>query len=186
LHYKITNIRKDTLHKLTSRLVEEFDVIVIEDLNIKGMIKNRKLSRAIADVGWGELKRQVKYKTKLAGTILIIAPRFFPSSKLCSRCWTKKTDLKLSDRVYNCESCGLVIDRDENAALNLELYGKMYIIDPSVAVSWSETLNACGEGVRPFDAFLTNVKKEQMMKVSSVKQEEVERLNTVKSIEVVN
>ena len=175
LHFKIANIRKDTLHKLTTWLAEEYEVIVMEDLNVKGMIKNPKLSRAIADVGWGELKRQLEYKTKLAGTTLILAPRFFPSSKLCSRCWTKKKELKLSDRVYHCESCGLVLDRDENAALNLEIYGKMYKLDPSVADSWSETLNACGEGVRPFDAFLNliNFKKEQMIKAISVKQEEV-------------
>ncbi|MHA1910918.1 MAG: RNA-guided endonuclease InsQ/TnpB family protein [Candidatus Kariarchaeaceae archaeon] len=188
-HHKITNIRKDTLHKFTSSAVDLYEVIVIEDLNTKGMIRNKKLSRAIADVGWGELKRQLKYKAKLADVKLVIAPRFFPSSKLCSRCWTKKLDLKLSDRTYVCEKCGLVIDRDDNAALNLEIYGKMYLIDPSVAASWLETLNACGEGVRPFDAFLSLlpdshptkwflIKEEQMIEATSKKQEEVERLKS--------
>jgi putative transposase len=194
-YHKISNIRKDVLHKFTSSAVDLYEVIVIEDLNTKGMIRNKKLSRAIADVGWGELRRQLTYKAKLAGTMLIIAPRFFPSSKLCSNCWNKKTDLKLSDRTYSCEVCGLVIDRDENAALNLEIYGKLYLIDPSigsngsVATSWLETLNACGEDVTPINAFLSLLpdshpakehlsEEEQMIEAISVKQEEAEKLKS--------
>jgi putative transposase len=94
---------------------------VIEDLNVKGMIKNRKLSRAISDVGFGMLRQMIEYKAKLRNCVVVIANRFFPSSKMCSSCGQIKQDLTLKDRVYNCD-CGLSIDRDLNAALNLNRY----------------------------------------------------------------
>jgi putative transposase len=136
LHLKISNIRQDTLHKLTTHLAKNHSRIVIEKLCVSGMLKNRKLSRAIADVGFYEFRRQLKYKCEWYGSKLIVAPRFYPSSKRCSGCGHVKKDLKLSERVYVCEECGLEIDRDLNAANNL------------VAASWTETQNACGEDVR--------------------------------------
>ena len=151
LHYNITNLRSDFLHQITTRLAKIHRIVVIEDLNVKGMMKNRKLSRAIADVGWGEFRRQLQYKCQWYGSILVEAPRFFPSSKLCSHCDYVKSDLALNDRVYDCDNCGISIDRDVNAALNLKKYGEMYVKDPTVAASWAETLNACGDHVRPSD-----------------------------------
>ncbi len=168
-HARIKYIRNDTLNKLTTYLVRSYETIVIEDLNVKGMMKNRKLSRAIADVGWGELRRQLEYKSSWYGTQLIVAPRFFPSSRLCSGCWNKKIDLALSDRTYRCDHCGLIINRDENAALNLKIFGLLYRINPSVADSWTETLNACGEYIRPSDGDLSI---DQMMRAVSVKHED--------------
>jgi putative transposase len=104
---------------------------VIEDLNVEGMKRNRKLARAVSDVGFYEFRRQLQYKTLWYGSILVVAPRFFPSSKRCSGCGYIKEELTLSVRVFRCESCGLVVDRDFNAALNL------------LAVSCTDTLNAC-------------------------------------------
>ncbi|MFV2015451.1 MAG: RNA-guided endonuclease InsQ/TnpB family protein, partial [Candidatus Heimdallarchaeota archaeon] len=144
-HMKIANARNDTLHKMTTKIAASCDIVVIEDLNVSGMMKNRKLARSIADVSWGVFRRMIDYKIDN----LIVVPRFFPSSKLCSVCWYKKDDLTLSDRVFKCDSCDHQMDRDLNAAMNLKLYGLMYSINPNVADSWSETINACGEGVRP-------------------------------------
>lgn len=121
LHYKISCIRKDTLHKLTTFLTKTKSKIVIEDLNVSGMMKNRKLSRAIADLGLFEIRRQLDYKGKWYGCEIVVADRWFPSSKKCSSCGSLKNDLQLSDRVYECD-CGLSIDRDVNAAINLKNY----------------------------------------------------------------
>ena len=120
IHMKITNLRKNSLHKTTTYLVTYFSKISIEDLHVKGMLKNHKLSRAISDIGFGEFRRQLEYKSTLRGRVLYVADRFFPSSKTCSCCGDKKEDLSLKDRVFNCSDCGLKIDRDLNAALNLE------------------------------------------------------------------
>ncbi|OLS20887.1 MAG: hypothetical protein ThorAB25_27630 [Candidatus Thorarchaeota archaeon AB_25] len=141
MYLKTFNIRQDTLHKLTTYLAKSHSRIVIEDLGVKGMMKNRRLARAILDVGWYEFRRQLEYKCRWYGSQLVIAPRAFPSSKTCSSCGHKKRELSLSEREYHCEKCGLDIDRDLNAALNL------------VAASWSETLNACGEDVRLCDSY---------------------------------
>lgn len=136
LQQKATNLRQDTLHKLTTRLVTEFDVIAIEDLNVKGMMKNHRLARSIAEASFYEFRRQLEYKTDWYGKKLVVADRWFPSTKTCSGCGNVQ-DMPLSKRVYECE-CGLIIDRDVNAALNL----------CSIAESASEILNACGETVR--------------------------------------
>lgn len=122
LHYRISCIRKHALHTATTDIVNKADVIVIEDLNVKGMLKNRKLSRAISDVGIGEALRQIKYKAAWQGKEVIVADRWFASSKTCSRCGHKKEALKLSERTYNCEKCSLSMDRDLNAAKNLANY----------------------------------------------------------------
>ncbi|SFV61293.1 Mobile element protein [hydrothermal vent metagenome] len=119
LHYFVNQKRKATIHELTNYLVSNFNRVAIEDLNVKGMIKNRKLAKAISDVGFGMFREILAYKCKLYGVKLVLVDRFFPSSKTCSRCGTIKDNLKLSDRVYNCNSCNLVIDRDLNASLNI-------------------------------------------------------------------
>ncbi len=126
MHTRIAHIRQDALHKATSSLVmktksaeERPAVIVLEDLNVSGMLKNRRLSRAIADVGLVEFRRQITYKAFSAGVSVKMVSRWYPSSKTCSECGWIHEDLQLSDRVFCCQQCGMVIDRDENAALNL-------------------------------------------------------------------
>ncbi|NJO64345.1 MAG: IS200/IS605 family element transposase accessory protein TnpB [Richelia sp. RM2_1_2] len=119
LHRKIANIRKDTIHKLTSLLAKNHGIIVIEDLNVKGMMKNHKLAAAIADMGFYEVRRQLEYKCKLYGSKLVVVDRWFPSSKTCSNCGHQNVVLSLSERVFDCEQCNLKIDRDLNAAINL-------------------------------------------------------------------
>ena len=136
MYLRIFNVRQDTLHKVTTYLAKSHSKVVIEDLLVSGMMKNRRLARAIADVGFYEFRRQLEYKCQWYGSDLVIVSRTFPSSKICSQCGHRKKDLSLSEREYKCEQCGLEIDRDLNAALNL------------VAVSLPETENACGEEVR--------------------------------------
>ena len=127
LNHRLTNIRQNYLHQTTSEIVKrEPSFICIEDLNVKGMMKNRHLSKAIQQQSFGEFRRQIEYKSKWNNTKVIIADRFFPSSRLCSCCGKIKKDLKLSDRIYRCE-CGNVIDRDYQAAINLKQYGEMRI-----------------------------------------------------------
>jgi len=118
-HQKVANVRKDNLHKLTTYLAKTFDTVVVEDLNIKGMSKNHNLASAILDGGFFEFKRQLIYKKEWYGGSVILANRFFPSSKLCSSCGSKKENLKLSEREYCCTECSEIIDRDFNASLNL-------------------------------------------------------------------
>ena len=119
IHYKISCVRKDALHQLTSDLAKNHSLIGIEDLNVKGMMKNHKLAGAIANGGFHEFRRQLEYKTKWYGSELVVIDRFFPSSKMCSCCGNIKKDLKLSQRIYNCESCGMSLGRDLNAAINI-------------------------------------------------------------------
>ncbi|MGV9806843.1 IS607 family element RNA-guided endonuclease TnpB [Micromonospora chersina] len=118
-HARVANLRRDGLHKLTTRLAREHGTIVVEDLNITGMLANRRLARHIADAGLAELRRQLAYKTQWSGGRLIVADRWYPSSKTCSGCGTVKAKLALSERTYQCQACGLIMDRDRNAALNL-------------------------------------------------------------------
>jgi putative transposase len=124
LNHRLTNIRHDHLHHITSEIVKrEPSFICIEDLNVKGMMKNRHLSKAVQQQGFYEFRRQMEYKSEWNNIQVIIADRFFPSSKLCSCCGKIKKDLKLSERIYKCE-CGNVVDRDLQAALNLKKYGE--------------------------------------------------------------
>lgn len=132
LHAKISHIRLDSLHKLTTKLANNFGVICIEDLKIKEMLQNQRLSRSIADMGFHELRRQLEYKTTLGQSKLIIANRYFPSTKMCSKCKAIKEDLGLSSREWKCGNCGCLHDRDLNAAINLENYAV------------SSTVKACG------------------------------------------
>lgn len=131
-HQKVANLRRDYLHKITSYLAKNFSEIVIEDLNVSGMLANRKLAKAIAELGLYELRRQLEYKSEIYGSKLTIVDRWFPSSKTCSGCGTIKEELSLSERIYRCE-CGLEMDRDLNAAKVLE----------SQAVGY--TVSACGQ-----------------------------------------
>jgi len=136
LHYRIRCIRQDVLHKLTTMLAKTFTVIGIEDLNVLGMMKNRKLARAVADVGFYEFKRQLAYKAQLYGAKIVLADRWFPSSKLCSECGWLKPELSLGEREWICQECGCVHDRDVNAARNLKM------------MAASAAVTACGEDVR--------------------------------------
>ena len=132
LNHRLTNIRHDYLHKTTSEIIKrEPSFIVLEDLNVSGMMKNKHLSKAVQQQGFYEFRRQIEYKSAWNNISVIIADRFFPSSKLCSCCGNIKKDLKLSDRIYKCE-CGNVIDRDYQAALNLKRYGEN-VVKQSVA-----------------------------------------------------
>ena len=121
LHYKISCIRKDFIHKLTTKLVKMYDVICIENLNVKGMVKNRKLSRAISDLSFYEFKRQLIYKANQSRKTIKEVDRFYPSSKTCSHCGfvMAKIDLTLAIRNWQCPSCDTQHDRDINASLNI-------------------------------------------------------------------
>ncbi|MEU4482739.1 IS607 family element RNA-guided endonuclease TnpB [Micromonospora sp. NPDC023966] len=118
-HARVANLRRDGLHKLTTRLAREHGTVVVEDLNVAGMLRNRRLARHVADAGFAEIRRQLTYKTSWNGGRLIVADRWFPSSKTCSGCGAVKAKLALHEREYECEACGLVTDRDANAARNL-------------------------------------------------------------------
>ena len=122
LYYKISCIRRNSLHEVSRYIVNNANKIVLEDLNVKGMIKNKKLSRSLNDVSFGELRRQIQYKANWEGKEVIVADRFFPSSKTCCICGAIKENLKLSTRIYKCD-CGNNICRDLNSAINLANYG---------------------------------------------------------------
>jgi len=122
LHKRIADIRVNTLHQLTSYLSDHFAEVVIEDLNIKGMMANGRLARHIADVGAFEFRRQMTYKMDWRGGVLTVADRWYPSSKRCSACGAHRPDLTLADRVYHCQVCGHRQCRDANASKNLENY----------------------------------------------------------------
>ena len=119
VYERITNIRKDFIHKMTTEVVRKSQAIVLEDLSVLNMLKNHNLAKAITDEGFHEIRRQFEYKCKLYNVPLLISNRYFPSSKLCSKCGWKNTELTLKDRVFKCKQCGLEVDRDLNAAYNL-------------------------------------------------------------------
>ncbi|MER5472566.1 IS607 family element RNA-guided endonuclease TnpB [Streptomyces sp. NPDC002685] len=119
VHHRVANLRADALHKLTTAVTAEYGTVVVEDLNVAGMLRNRRLARRIADAGFGEIRRQLTYKTRRNGCRIVAADRWFPSSKTCSGCGVVKAKLPLHIRTYECDACGLVIDRDDNAARNL-------------------------------------------------------------------
>ncbi|WP_218104916.1 IS607 family element RNA-guided endonuclease TnpB [Micromonospora mirobrigensis] len=125
-HARVANLRRDGLHKLTTRLAREHGTVVVEDLNVTGMLANRRLARRIADAGFAEIRRQLTYKTSWNGGRLLVADRWYPSSKTCSGCGTVKAKLALSEREYHCQTCGLIRDRDGNAAANLAALADQY------------------------------------------------------------
>jgi putative transposase len=138
VHARAANLRRDALHKLTRSLATEHGTIVVEQLNLAGMVRNRRLARALSDSGLAELRRQLTYKTSWYGSRLIVADPFYPSSKTCSACRWVKAKLTLAERTFCCEACGLRIDRDLNAARNLAKLAQY------VAQSGWETPNARG------------------------------------------
>ena len=137
LHAHVANRRSDAMHKLTTRLARKYSDISIEDLHVAGMVKNHHLAKSIMDAAFGEFRRQLEYKTTRTGARLHVVDRWYRSSKTCSGCGGVKAKLSLSERTYRCDSCGLVLDRDLNAAINI-----------CVAGSAPETLNAHGGTVR--------------------------------------
>ena len=132
LHARISNIRQDAQHKLTTTLTRRFHTIGIEDLNVKGMLGNRHLARSIADMGFHEFQRQLLYKAEMRGAVVVVADRWFASSKICSHCGHQLDSLPLSVRQWPCPACGQKHDRDRNAAINLKQYAV------------SSTVSACG------------------------------------------
>jgi putative transposase len=138
VHARAANLRRDALHKLTTTLATEHGTIVVERLNVAGMVRNRHLARALSDAGLAELRRQLTYKTSWYGSRLIVADPFYPSSKTCSACGWVKAKLILAERTFTCEACGLRLDRDLNAARNLATLAH------HVAQSGWETQNARG------------------------------------------
>lgn len=153
IHYRISNIRKDNLHKATSKIISDNQVIILEDLKVSNMMKNHKLARANSDVGYYEFRRQIEYKAKWSGREVKFVNTFFPSTKLCSCCGHKR-EISIDERTYKCDNCGLKMDRDLNAAKNLE---------QSYTVS-STGINACGD-----ERFIKETKVSK--RCSSVKQE---------------
>ena len=150
LHATVANLRADALHKATTSLARHYETIVAEDLNVAGMTRNRRLARAVADQGFGQARRMLAYKTAWHGGQLIVADRWFASSKTCSGCGAVKAKLALSERTYRCQACGLSQDRDVNAARNLL----------ALAASGAESLNACGGTIRPGTAGHAPLKQE--------------------------
>ncbi|MEU6265110.1 IS607 family element RNA-guided endonuclease TnpB [Saccharopolyspora shandongensis] len=138
LHAKIANARRDGLHKLSTLLVREHGVIVLEDLNVTGMMRNRRLARHVAGAGMAEIRRQIEYKAAWAGVHVRIADRWYPSSKTCSGCGVVKAKLSLSERIFQCEACGLLLDRDLNAARNLAALVEHETSSASCAVRLNE------------------------------------------------
>ena len=133
LHAHVANQRLDAIHKATTWLAETYSEISIEDLNVAGMVRNHHLAKAVSDAAFAEFRRQLEYKTARTGARLHIVDRWYPSSKTCSKCGRVKAKLSLSERVYTCDGCGLVMDRDLNAAVNIKVAG-----------SAPETVNAHG------------------------------------------
>jgi putative transposase len=157
LHRRIGVIRRDVTHKLTTRLTKTYAVIGIEDLNVRGMVRNHCLARAVSDGGFHEFRRQIEYKARLYGARVVLADRWYPSSKSCSCCGVIKETLDLAERMFRCTDCGFEAGRDVNAALNL------------AGMAASSAVSACGEA-------RSGVSRKARVKRASVKQEEVEVL----------
>lgn len=154
LHYRTACIRSNWQHQVTTRLVRDHSTLAIEDLNVAGMVKNRCLSKSVSDVGFGEIRRQIEYKAAQSGTEVVVADRWFPSSKTCNVCGTRTKSLPLHIREWDCAECGTPHDRDLNAAINLR----------NLAVS--STVSACGEFLSPVPSRLVATGQD-----ASVKQE---------------
>jgi putative transposase len=122
IHARVARLRANLLHRITADLARGYASVTIEDLNAAGMLSNRRLARVVSDAAFGEFRRQLTYKAAWYGTELVVADRWFPSSKTCSGCGNIDAELTLADRVYRCAACGLVADRDVNAAINLARY----------------------------------------------------------------
>ena len=146
LHARVADVRADAINKATTMIAETYSVVCVEDLNVAGMVKNHCLARSVSDASLSEFRRQLEYKTARSGAALRVVDRWFPSSKTCSNCGVVKAKLSLSERVFDCDACGLSIDRDLNAAVNIQVAG-----------SAPETLNARGGDVKRTNSLLGNV-----------------------------
>lgn len=159
LHSRIANIRRDATHKATTMLAKTYRRIGIENLNVRGMARNRHLARSIMDGGFFEFRRQLEYKARFYGATVVVADRWFPSSKTCSCCGVVKKTLALSQRIFNCDDCGFVADRDHNAACNLK------------RMAASSAVSACGEersgAVRKSRVKRSSAKQEQDSKAAA-------------------
>ena len=144
LHRKISDKRSFYMHNLTTMLVSNYDIICIEDLNTSGMLKNHNLASSISDASFSMFRSQLEYKCDWYGKKLVVIDRFYPSSKTCSYCGWKNDDLKLSDRVFKCENCGIELDRDLNAAINIQRVG----VDILSNRTQSSEVTSCGEAFR--------------------------------------
>jgi putative transposase len=153
-HHRVADVRRQELHRLTSSLAREHGTLVVETLNVAGMLRNRRLARALADASLAEIRRQLAYKTTWNGGRLICADRWYPSSKTCSVCGWVKPKLTLRERTFGCDRCRVVLDRDRNAARNLAALAL------HVAGSGPETSNARGGGVSPGFAGQSPMKRE--------------------------
>ena len=149
---RVANIRRDATHKATTMLAKTYRRIGIEDLNVRGMVRNRRLARSIMDGAFGEFRHQLEYKARFYGATVVVADRWFPSSKTCSCCGSVKAELALSQRLFHCDDCGYEAGRDYNAARNLE----------KLAASFA--VSACGEE-------RSGVGHKPRVKRASVKQE---------------
>ena len=145
LHARVADVRADAIHKATTMIARNYSTVCIEDLNVAGMVKNHSLARSVSDAALGEFRRQLEYKTACNGVALRVVNRWYRSSKTCSGCGSVKAKLSLNERTYSCDSCGLTMDRDLNAAINIQVAG-----------SAPETLNARGEDVRRANNMLGN------------------------------
>lgn len=152
LHKRIRDTRKDFINKETTKLAKTKSVIVIEDLNVAGMLRNHRLARSIGDEGWGMFRTQLEYKTQWYGSKLVKIPRFYPSSKRCNHCGYVNKDLKLSDRTWICPECGARNERDPNAAHNIRDKGIELLSTESFS-----GINACGVDVRPLGSGAVDV-----------------------------
>ena len=150
VHERVSNVRQDYLHKLSRKLVDENQVIVVESLNTKGMVRNHKLAKAISDVGWGMFVNFLSYKLEKEGKVLVEIDRWFPSSKLCSNCHYQVDEMPLEVRSWTCPSCGTHHDRDGNASANIRAEGIRMLRQAQQHLSVSGTGTAAGGGdVRP-------------------------------------
>lgn len=145
LYARVTDARMDAMNKATTMIAETYSVVCVEDLHVAGMVKNHSLARSVSDAALGEFRRQLEYKTACNGVALRVVNRWYRSSKTCSGCGSVKAKLSLNERTYSCDSCGLTMDRDLNAAINIQVAG-----------SAPETLNARGEDVRRANNMLGN------------------------------
>ena len=140
LYARVADVRADAMNKATTMIASNYDTVCVEDLHVAGMVKNHSLARSLSDASLGEFRRQLEYKTARTGAALRVVDRWYPSSKTCSNCGVAKAKLSLSERTFNCDDCGASMDRDLNAAINIQVAG-----------SAPETLNARGGDVRRSD-----------------------------------
>jgi len=129
---KLRNMREDFLDKVSTAIAKQYDTIIMEDLNVQGMMRNHRVSKSLTDVSFYAFRQKLEWKAAKYGKNLVLIGRFDPSSKLCSNCGNIKHDLRLSDRIYHCEVCGLIIDRDYNASKNIRKIGliKVGLVQP--------------------------------------------------------